>query len=68
MTPEEAKRVQGYLRSVLNPGIELKVRARAGDSAEVYVGEEFIAVCYRIDDEGETSYQLQMSILAEDLD
>lgn len=68
MSPAEAKRVEAYLKRTLNPSITLKARPRAGDSAEVYVGEEFLAVCYRIEDEGETSYQVQMSILPEDLD
>ena len=38
------------------------------DSAEVFVNGEFIAVLFREEDEGETSYQFQMAILDVDLE
>jgi hypothetical protein len=45
----------------------VKQRPRKEDSAEVYVGDEFIGVLFRDDDEGETAYQFQMAILDYDL-
>lgn len=67
MTPDEINTVQTYLRKTLNPGILLEKRDKTTDSVEVYLGEEFIALLFRIDEEGETSYQFQMTILKEDL-
>jgi len=49
------------------PALEVKQRPRKEDSAEVYVGDEFIGVLFRDDDEGETAYQFQMAILDYDL-
>ncbi|MEE8578924.1 MAG: DUF3126 family protein, partial [Hyphomicrobium sp.] len=37
------------------------------DSAEVFIGDEFIAVLFREDEDGEISYQFQMAILDLDL-
>ena len=42
-------------------------RSQTDDSVEVYLGSEFIAVIYKDVDEGETSYQFQMTVLSEDL-
>ncbi len=67
MKPEDIKRLEAYLRRTLNPGISLVSRPRVNDSVEVALNGEHIAVCYLVDDEGETSYQLQMTILTEDL-
>jgi hypothetical protein len=50
-----------------SPEIQVRQRPRKEDSAEVYVGEEFIGVLFRDDDEGETAYQFQMAILDYDL-
>jgi hypothetical protein len=36
--------------------------------AEVFVGGEFVATLYRIEDEGEVEYQMQMAILEMDLE
>lgn len=67
MKPEDVKRVEAYLKRTLNPKIALKTRPQTKDSAEVYIGDEFIAICYQIEDEGEVSFQLQMTILEDDL-
>ena len=68
MGPEETKKVEAYLKKALNPSINLKARPKAADSVEVYLGDEFIAVCYKDDDEGEVAYQINMTVLPEDLD
>jgi hypothetical protein len=68
MSPEETKQVEAYLKGQLNPGIRLIARDKASDSLEVYLGDEFIALLFKIEEEGETSYQFQMTILKEDLE
>ncbi len=67
MKPEDITKVEAYLKKTLNPSISLKARPKAGDSAEVYLDDEFIAIVYRDDDEGEVCFQLNMTILSEDL-
>lgn len=69
MTAEEIRRVQEYLRKQFgNPRIAVVPPAKPGGPVEVSVDGEFIGVLYRDEDEGEVSYALQISILAEDLD
>lgn len=68
MGPEEIQRVEAYLKEKLSPGLRLVSRGKVSDSVEVYLGAEFVAVLYKDEDEGETSYQFQMTILSEDLD
>ncbi len=68
MNPETVKRIEAYLERTLNPGITLAARPRVTDSVEVVIGGEHVGLIYLIEDEGETSYQLEMTILQEDLD
>lgn len=68
MNPETAKRIEAYLKRTLNPGLTLVARPRVTDSMEVTLGGEHVGLVYLIEDEGETSYQLEMAILQEDLD
>lgn len=68
MTPNEIARVQDYLRKTFaNPKINVATPIKRGAPVEVKIGEEFIGVLHRDEDEGEVSYALQISILAEDL-
>ena len=68
MTPDEIIKLERYLKKIVRlPVIEVKQRPRKEDSAEVFVGDEFIGVIFRDDDEGETAYQFQMAILDYDL-
>jgi len=68
MNPETVKRIEAYLKRQLNPGITLAARPRVTDSVEVVIAGEHVGLVYLIEDEGETSYQLEMTILQEDLD
>ncbi|MAP95429.1 MAG: hypothetical protein CMK07_10800 [Ponticaulis sp.] len=68
MSPEETQRVEGYLKKKMNPGLRVVARDKASDSLEVYLGDEFVALLFRIEEEGEVSYQFQMTILKEDLE
>ncbi len=68
MNREEIVRLESYLRKLFRlDTIEVRQRPNKDDSAEVYVGDEFIGVMFRDDDEGELSYQFQMAILEFDL-
>ena len=68
MNPEDIKKIEAYLQRLLNPAIKLTTRPRVTDSVEVSVNGEHIALVYRIEDEGEVSYELQMAILEDDLE
>lgn len=69
MTPQEISKLNAFLRRKFNlPTITVRRRPQKDDSAEVYLGDEFIAVIYRDDEEGELSYNFQMAILDFDLD
>lgn len=68
MNAEDIKKIEAYLQRLLNPAIKLTARPRVTDSVEVSVNGEHIALVYRIEDEGEVSYELQMAILEEDLE
>ena len=67
MNREETLRLEAYLKEKLHPGLRLLPRDKTDDSVEVYLGAEFLAVVYKDIDEGETSYQFQMTILEEDI-
>ena len=43
-------------------------RPKKDDSAEVYIGEEFIGVLFLDDEDGDKSYNFNMSILDTDLE
>ncbi len=69
MKRDEITRLQGYLQRKFElPELEVRQRAKQDDSAEVYIGGEFIGVVYRDDDDDDLSYQFQMAILEMDLD
>ncbi|MFP4537645.1 MAG: DUF3126 family protein [Dichotomicrobium sp.] len=69
MKRDEITRLQGYLQRKFElPELEVRPRQKQDDSAEVYIGGEFIGVLYRDDDDEDLSYQFQMAILEMDLD
>ena len=69
MTPHEMGRLQKYLRSKFdNNRFVLKPMKTDPDALEVYLGEEFLGVIYRDEDEGELSYNFSMAILDIDLE
>ncbi len=68
MKPNEIARVQDYLRKTFaNDRIAIDVPARRGAPVEVRMGDEFIGVLHRDEDEGEVSYALHITILEMDL-
>jgi len=69
VNPQEIVRVQTYLRKVFGTKtLSVRARPKKDDSAEVYVGDEFIGILFREEEEGELSYQFQMAILEIDLE
>lgn len=68
MQPTEIVRIQDYLRRTFgNAKLTVVAPKKKGASIEVYLGEEFIGVLHRDEDEGEVSYSFMMTILEEDL-
>src|SRR5437868_2684644 len=62
--PEEIRKLDAYFkRTFKNPTLEVKARPRKDDSCELYVGDEFLGIIFRDDDEGELSYSFSMAIL-----
>ncbi|MGO8656496.1 DUF3126 family protein, partial [Rhizobium ruizarguesonis] len=52
MKPEEIKKLDAYFKRMFNPQMIVKARPRKDDSAEVYLGEEFLGVVYIDDEDG----------------
>ncbi len=69
MKPEELVKLTNYLRTKFElPSIQVKKRPQKEDSAEVYIGDEFIGVLFRDEEDGELSYNFTMAILDFDLE
>ena len=69
MKPDEIRKIEAYLRSKFElPSLQVRARPRKDDSAEVYIGEEFIGVIFRDDEDDDLSWNFQMAILEIDLD
>jgi len=65
---EELKKLQAYFRKLFaNETIDVRARPQKDDSAEVYVGGEFIGILFKDDDEDDLSYNFTMAILDFDL-
>jgi hypothetical protein len=58
--PDEIKKLDAYFKRVINPQAVVKARPRKNDSAEVYLGEEFLGVVYVDDEDGDRSYNFSM--------
>jgi hypothetical protein len=66
---QEIRKLESYLRRLFgNAKLRVVPRPKKDDSAEVYVGDEFIGVLFVDDEDDERSYNFQMAILATDLD
>ncbi|GAA4533946.1 DUF3126 family protein [Chelativorans composti] len=69
MKPDEIKKLQDYFRRTFqNPNLNVRARPQKKDSCELYLGEEFLGVIFRDDEDGELSYNFSMAILEMDLD
>jgi hypothetical protein len=68
MTREEITKLENFLKKTFQlQTIEVRQRPKKGDSAEVYINEEFVGVIYKDEEDEEISYQFQMAILEYDL-
>ena len=69
MDVQEVKKLDAYLKRLFsNPRIRVVPRPKKDDSAEVYIGEEFIGVLFVDDEDDDKSYNFQMAILETDLE
>ena len=69
MDVQEVRKLDTYLKRLFgNPKIRVVPRPKKEDSAEVYIGEEFIGVLFVDDEDDERSYNFQMAILGTDLE
>jgi hypothetical protein len=66
LKPDEIKKLEAFFkRTFKNPDMQVKARPRKTDSAEVYVGEEFLGIVFKDEDDGD--YNFSMAILDIDL-
>jgi Protein of unknown function (DUF3126) len=66
---EELAKLQAYLRKTFgNASVEVRPQPKKNDMAEVFIKGEFVATLYKIIEDGETEYQVQMAILEMDLE
>ena len=66
LKPEEIRKLDAFFkRTFQNPRMEVKARPRKEDFAEVYVGDEFLGIVFKDEDDGD--YNFSMAILDIDL-
>jgi hypothetical protein len=69
LNPDEIAKLTNFLRAKFQlPSITVKKRPQKSDSAEVYIGDEFVGVIFRDEEDGELSYNFSMAILEFDLE
>ena len=67
MTRSEIWRLEKYLRNLFRLDTITVTDRPQADSVEVHVSGEFIGLIYKNEEEGEVSYDFNMSILEMDL-
>ena len=67
MKPDEIVKLNAYFKRIFNDQMVIKARPRKDDSAEVYLGDEFLGIVFRDDEDGDLSYNFSMAILDVDL-
>jgi hypothetical protein len=66
LKPDEIRKLDAFFkRTFQNPQMQVKARPRKEDSAEVYVGEEFLGIVFKDEEDGD--YNFSMAILDIDL-
>ena len=62
------KKIENFFKQKFNnKKIKIEGRANKNDSAEVLIADEFIGVVFEDNEDGDTCYQFNMTILSEDL-
>ena len=67
MTRTEIWRLEKYMRNLFRLDTITLMERQQQDSVEVFVAGEFIGLIYKDDEEGDISYNFNMSILEMDL-
>ena len=63
------KKIENFFKQKFNnKKIKIEGRANKNDSAEVLIDDEFIGVVFEDDEDGDTCYHFNMTVLSEDLD
>jgi hypothetical protein len=66
---QEIRKLEAYIKRLFgNAKLRVVPRPKKDDSAEVYIGDEFIGVLFVDDEDDERSYNFSMAILATDLE
>ena len=69
MDVQEIRKLDVHLKRLFgNAQMRVVPRPKKDDSAEVYIGDEFIGVLFVDDEDDERSYNFQMAILGTDLE
>ncbi len=69
MDKTELAKLEAFLRRTFaNSQIKVKPRVKKNDSAEVYIGEEYVGIIHLDDEDGDRSFNFTMAILDVDLD
>ena len=63
------KKIENFFKQKFNnKKIKIEGRVNKDDSAEVFIEDEFIGVIFEDNEDGETCFQFNMTILNEDLE
>jgi hypothetical protein len=66
---DELQKLETFFRRRFNmPAMTIRQRPQKDDSAELYIGDEFIGVVFRDDEDCDLSYNFTMAILDIDLE
>jgi hypothetical protein len=66
LKPDEIRKLDAFFkRTFKNPDMQVKARPRKTESAEVYVGADFLGIVFKDEDDGD--YNFSMAILDIDL-
>jgi hypothetical protein len=69
MDKNDLTKLEKFLRNTFsNPRIGVRARPKKDDSAEVYIGDDFIGVLFEDNEDGDKSFNFQMAILDIDLE
>ena len=69
MKPDEILKLTKFMRAKFElASLTVRKRPQKNDSCEVYIGEEFIGVISKDEEDGELSYHFSMAILDIDLE
>ena len=68
MTPVERARLERYLKKRFNSNlVTVRPKGKSKDSAELYIGDEFVGTISKDDEDGDLSYHVTMTVLDMDL-